>query len=29
VNGNDVAYLNHFPYVAAPHGGFDNAKATK
>jgi hypothetical protein len=29
VNGNDVAYLSHFPYVAAPHEGYENAKATK
>jgi Domain of unknown function (DUF4331) len=29
VNGNDVAYLGHFPYVAAPHQGYENAKATK
>jgi Domain of unknown function (DUF4331) len=29
VNGNDVAYLGHFPYVAAPHSGYENAKATK
>jgi hypothetical protein len=24
-----VAYLGHFPYVAAPHSGYENAKATK
>src|SRR6476646_11234937 len=29
VNNNDVSYLNHFPYVAAPHSGYENAKATK
>ena len=29
VNANDVAYLGHFPYVAAPHSGYENAKATK
>ena len=29
VNGNDVAYLGHFPYAAAPHQGYENAKATK
>jgi hypothetical protein len=29
VNGNDVPYLGHFPYVAAPHSGYENAKATK
>ncbi len=29
VDGNDVAYLSHFPYVAAPHQGYENAKATK
>jgi hypothetical protein len=29
VDGNDVAYLAHFPYVAAPHQGYENAKATK
>ena len=29
VNGNDLAYLSHFPYVAAPHQGYENAKATK
>ena len=26
---NDVANLGHFPYVAAPHEGYDNSKATK
>ena len=29
VNGNDVPYLGHFPYVSAPHSGYENAKATK
>ncbi len=29
VNANDVANLGHFPYVAAPHQGYENAKATK
>ena len=29
VDGNDVAYLGHFPYVATPHSGYENAKATK
>jgi hypothetical protein len=29
VDGNDVAYLGHFPYAAAPHSGYENAKATK
>jgi hypothetical protein len=29
VNANDVANLDHFPYVAAPHSGYENAKATK
>src|SRR5262249_1346517 len=29
VNANDVANLDHFPYVAAPHEGYENAKATK
>jgi hypothetical protein len=28
VNANDVANLGHFPYVAAPHQGYENAKAT-
>jgi hypothetical protein len=28
VNGNDVPYLDHFPYAAAPHQGYENAKAT-
>ncbi len=28
VNANDTAYLAHFPYVAAPWGGYDNSKAT-
>jgi hypothetical protein len=29
VDANDVANLTHFPYVAAPHQGYENAKATK
>ncbi len=29
VDRNDVANLGHFPYVAAPHQGYENAKATK
>jgi hypothetical protein len=29
VNANDVPNLNHFPYVPAPHQGYENAKATK
>lgn len=29
VDANDVANLAHFPYVAAPHQGYENAKATK
>jgi hypothetical protein len=29
VNGNDEAYLPHFPYVATPHQGYENAKATR
>jgi Domain of unknown function (DUF4331) len=29
VDANDVANLDHFPYVAAPHSGYENAKATK
>jgi Domain of unknown function (DUF4331) len=29
VDANDVANLGHFPYVAAPHSGYENAKATK
>jgi hypothetical protein len=29
VDANDVAYLGHFPYAAAPHSGYENAKATK
>ena len=29
VNANDVANLGHFPYVAAPHQGYENEKATK
>jgi hypothetical protein len=29
VDANDVAYLDHFPYVAAPHSGYENAKAVK
>ena len=28
VNANDVANLDHFPYVAAPRQGYENAKAT-
>ncbi len=28
VNGNDVPYLTHFPYVAQPHQGYANSKAT-
>jgi hypothetical protein len=28
VDGNDVAYLSHFPYVSTPHEGFANTKAT-
>jgi hypothetical protein len=28
VNANDVANLDHFPYVAAPHEGYSNSKAT-
>ncbi|HZQ04774.1 MAG TPA: DUF4331 domain-containing protein [Gaiellaceae bacterium] len=28
VNGNDVPYLTHFPYVAPPHQGYANSKAT-
>ncbi len=28
VNGNDEAYLAHFPYVPTPHGGYANTKAT-
>jgi uncharacterized protein DUF4331 len=28
VNANDVANLGHFPYVAAPHQGYENSKAT-
>ena len=28
VNGNDVAYLTHFPYVATPWQGYANTKAT-
>ena len=28
VDANDVPYLAHFPYVAAPHAGYANAKAT-
>jgi hypothetical protein len=27
VDGNDVPYLTHFPYAAAPHQGFANEKA--
>jgi hypothetical protein len=29
VNANDIANLDHFPYVAAPQSGYENAKATK
>ncbi len=29
VDANDTANLDHFPYVAAPHSGYENAKATK
>jgi hypothetical protein len=29
VDANDVASLGHFPYLAAPHSGYENAKATK
>jgi uncharacterized protein DUF4331 len=29
VDGNDVANLDHFPYVGVPHQGYENAKATK
>ena len=28
VNGNDTAYLSHFPYVATPWQGYANTKAT-
>ena len=28
VNGNDVAYLSHFPYVSTPWQGYANTKAT-
>ncbi|HZR93946.1 MAG TPA: DUF4331 domain-containing protein [Gaiellaceae bacterium] len=28
VNGNDKPFMAHFPYVAAPWGGYDNTKAT-
>jgi hypothetical protein len=28
VDGNDVKYLPHFPYVATPHEGYANTKAT-
>jgi hypothetical protein len=28
VNGNDEAYLKHFPYVGIPHEGYANTKAT-
>ena len=28
VNANDVPNLDHFPYVAPPHQGYENAKAT-
>jgi Domain of unknown function (DUF4331) len=29
VNANDVANRGHFPYLAAPHSGYENAKATQ
>jgi hypothetical protein len=28
VDANDIPYLAHFPYAAAPHDGYANAKAT-
>jgi hypothetical protein len=28
VNGNDEPFLSHFPYVAIPHQGYANSKAT-
>jgi len=28
VNANDVSNLDHFPYIPAPHQGYENAKAT-
>ena len=28
VDANDLPYLAHFPYAAAPHDGYTNAKAT-
>ena len=28
VNGNDVPFLTHFPYVVTPHSGYTNSKAT-
>ena len=28
VDGNDLAYLTHFPYVPSPRGGYANTKAT-
>ena len=28
VNGNDVPFMAHFPYVPTPHAGYDNSKAT-
>src|SRR5581483_10563586 len=28
VNGTDKPFMAHFPYVAAPWGGYDNTKAT-
>jgi hypothetical protein len=28
VDANDKPFLDHFPYVPAPHEGFANAKAT-
>src|SRR5207342_3702146 len=29
VDANDVANLGHFPYLATPREGYENAKATK
>jgi hypothetical protein len=29
VNANDMSNLDHFPYVPAPHQGYENAKATR
>src|SRR5262249_53434128 len=28
VNANDMAFMTHFPYVATPHEGYANTKAT-